>query len=142
MFHDILVENMAIMRCQCLRSFKIRVSLIRLRGITVITIFHIPAKTSTRTFWRRKKQILLYHPTNSKIKNLVSMTCCYRWSVQFLQVHIDLWLGPLKEITSTKTYSSSSDSVPIWQQEIGKLLESEILNNSAQFRITFYYGFF
>ncbi|MGA9744527.1 MAG: hypothetical protein WBQ16_07905 [Nitrososphaeraceae archaeon] len=40
------------------------------------------------------------------------------------------WLGPLKEITSTKTYPSSSDSVPIWQQVIGKLLESEILNNS------------
>lgn len=41
------------------------------------------------------------------------------------------WLGPLKEITSTKTYPSSSNSVPIWQQEIGKLLESEILNNSG-----------
>jgi hypothetical protein len=40
------------------------------------------------------------------------------------------WLGPLKQITSTKTYPSASDSVPIWQQEIGKLLESEILNNS------------
>ena len=44
--NDILVECMAIMRFQCLRSFKIRVSLIRhIPRITVIPIFHVPVKT-------------------------------------------------------------------------------------------------
>ena len=41
------------------------------------------------------------------------------------------WLDPSKILTSTaKIYPSPTDSVPIWQQEIGKFLESEILNNS------------
>ena len=41
------------------------------------------------------------------------------------------WLDPSKIMTSTtKIYPSPTDIVPIWQQEIGKFLESEIPNNS------------
>ena len=41
------------------------------------------------------------------------------------------WLDPSKIMASTtKIYPSPTDLVPIWQQEIGKFLESEFLNNS------------
>jgi len=35
--------------------------------------YHIPSKASTRTFWRRKKQILSYRLTNLKIKYWASI---------------------------------------------------------------------
>jgi hypothetical protein len=66
----------------------------------------------------------------SEEKNLIINDLLLQMERAVSSSSYQLWLGPLKEITSTKTYPSSSDSVPIWQQEIDKLLESEILNNS------------
>lgn len=66
----------------------------------------------------------------SKEKNLIINDLLLQMERAVSSSSYQFWLGPLKEITSTKTYPSSSDSIPIWQQGTGKLLESEILNNS------------
>ena len=131
--NDILVESMAIMRFKCLRSFKIRVSLHQAYSEDYsVPYFPHPHQDSIKDILEKKKAdsfISSYKFEDKKLginkkfrdalklpaseeKNLIINDLLLQMERAVSSSSYQFWLGPLREITSTKTYPSSSNSVP------------------------------